>query len=153
MAETIALIAPYIAGASSIISAVGSFRQGQASQDNYNAQAQQAQVQARERSLEYQRRANKSLDESIVNMARINARAGSANLDPFSGSIGRLSSFALDQGYADYNTYNRSSDITTASGQYQAGILRQAGQTAKRTGIYEAVGTLGNTAMQFASVG
>lgn len=153
MAETIALIAPYFAVGSSIISAVGSFRQGQASQDNYNAQAQQAEVQARERSLEYQRRANKSLDESIVNMARINARAGSANLDPYSGSIGRLSSYALDQGYADYNTYNRSSDITTASGQYQAGILRQAGKTARRTGIYEAVGTLGNTAMQFADIG
>lgn len=151
--ETITAIAPFFAVGSSIISAVGSIRQGQATQDNYNAQADQQQVQANERSLEYQRRANRSLDESITNMARINARSGSANLDPFSGSIGRLSSYALDQGYADYNTYNRSSDITQASGQYQAGILRQAGKTARRTGIYEAIGTFGNTAMGFADIG
>lgn len=151
--ETITAIAPFFAVGSSIISAVGSIRQGQATQDNYNAQADQQQVQANERSLEYQRRANRSLDESITNMARINARSGSAKLDPYSGSIGRLSSYALDQGYADYNTYNRSSDITTASGQYQAGILRQAGKTARRTGIYEAVGTFGNTAMGFADIG
>ena len=139
----------YVAIVGSVMSAYGQYKQGQYMKEYYRQQAQMAEIEATAQSLQYEQKAVDSLDKTLRTMSAINARAGSANLDPFSGSIGNLTSYALSAGYKDYTTAEKSSRTALSMGAYQAGIHREAGKQAYQQGIYSAMGTLGQGAMQY----
>ncbi|QDP49588.1 MAG: hypothetical protein GOVbin1230_40 [Prokaryotic dsDNA virus sp.] len=151
--ETIALVAPYISAVSTAVSAIGAITQGQYKQTEYNAQAEMTRLQASRDALEYNRKAVAALDKSLETSAAINARSGSALLDPFSGSMGNLTMYAFGEGYKDYTTAKRGADITLGMGEFQAKLYEQAGDQARKQGIYNAIGKFGETAMTIGSIG
>jgi hypothetical protein len=143
----------YVAAAGTAIAAYGQYQAGKFQRDMYNQQAQQAEMEAKQRAIEYEQKALNVLDDTLRSVASINAAAGSANLDPFSGSIANLTSYALSSGYKDFTTLTRGSEITQDMGSYQAGIYRASGKMAYQTGVYNAIGTLAMGAAQSGSTG
>ena len=143
----------YVAMAGIAVSAYGQYQSGKFQRDMYNEQAKQAEMQAKQKSIEYEQQAVNVLNDTLRSVASINASAGSANLDPFSGSIANLTTYALASGYSDFTTLSRSQQINQDMGSYQAGIYRASGKMAYQTGIYNAIGTLSMGAMQSQSIG
>lgn len=143
----------YVAAAGTIVTAYGQYQAGKFQRDMYNEQARQAEMEAKQRAIEYEQKALNVLNATLRSVASVNASAASANLDPFSGSIANLTSYALSSGYKDFTTLSRGSQITEDMGSYQAGIYTAAGKMAYKTGVYNAIGTLTNAAMQSGSIG
>lgn len=143
----------YVAVAGAVVTGYGQYQAGKFQRDMYNRQADEAEMQAKQRSLEYEQKAVNTLDETLRSVASINAYAGSANIDPFSGSVANLTTYALASGYKDFNTLQRGQQINKAMGSYQAGIYRASGKMAYQTGVFQAVGTAMGSAGQINSIG
>tara|TARA_R100001015_G_C4633816_1_gene199280 strand:+ start:1483 stop:2046 length:564 start_codon:yes stop_codon:yes gene_type:complete len=142
----------YVAAAAVVVGAFGQYQAGKAQQDMYNAQAQQAELEAKQRALQYEQKAVNTLDATLRSVASINAYSGAANLDPFSGSVNNLANYALSSGFKDLNTLNRGMEIDSNMASYQSGIYRTAGNVAAQAGMFNAIGTLGMGAMQYQAI-
>ena len=148
------------------LKAFAQIRQGQAQQAMLEGQARGLEVQAeftrfsaKQESLKHKAAAVAELEKTLVNMAKINAAAGTGNVDPFSGNPFGLKVRALDVGGTNYAMADNNRAITVALGEqqaqmqlYQASRARAAGKDAKRAGVMNAVLTLGMAAFNFAQV-
>lgn len=143
-----------MAGLSAVGTAVGavsSIQQGNYQKAMYESQAQYAEIEAKQQSIQYEQQGLNALDESLKVVSQINARP--RNLDPFSGSTGNLSIQALAGGYRDLTTSRRSSEIAVDSGRYQSALHIGAGRQAQLQGQIQAVEKIASTGMQLASMG
>lgn len=117
----------------------------------FEAQAKFTRFQGKQESLKHKAVAVNKLSEILEHMATNNNRAGSGNIDPFSGSPERLQIQGIDRGGMDLLMIedNREMAILTADFQasqfeFQADRARSAASTAKklaRTGALVAFGT------------
>lgn len=117
----------------------------------FEAQAKFTRFQGKQESLKHKAVAVNKLTEILEHMATNNARAGSGNIDPFSGSPERLQIQGIDRGGMDLLMIedNRQMAILTADFQasqfeFQADRARSAASAAKkaaRTGALVAFGT------------
>jgi phenylacetate-coenzyme A ligase PaaK-like adenylate-forming protein len=163
MAETLA-----IAGlVGSAVGAVGSLQQGAAQSSAYQFQAQQALQQAeverlkgRREALQYRQQGLAVLDNTLKNMARINAVAGAGGISPFSGSPTGLRNFAQREGAFEYHMAADNADIANMMGDYrgrvmeaQAAQLQGAAKQAKKAGMFGAVSSLAMGAFSAAQTG
>jgi len=164
-----------LAIAAMLVSAYGQYEQGQTQQKIYNAQAQAAQQQAEFQSqqVEMQGRSEaiRARNEGLKTLTNINrtistvrARAGAGAIDPFGGSAGSLQTYALREGYTEFNLTQENAKLAQSSasfqaniykysGQNEANILRASGEGAARAGMYNAIGTAGQAGMTYYSAG
>ncbi len=101
------------------LQALAQIREGQAQQAMLEGQARGLEVQAeftrfrgKQESLKHKAAAVAELEKTLVNMAKINAAAGSGNIDPFSGNPFGLQNRALDVGGTNYAMADNNRAIT-----------------------------------------
>ena len=164
-----------VAIAAMVVSALGQYQQGQTQQKIYNAQAQsaqqQAEFQAQQVEMQGRTEALRARNEGLKTVTNINrtistvrARAGAGAIDPFGGSAGSLQTYALREGYTEFNISQENAKLAQSSagfqaniykysGQQNANIMRASGDAAAEAGMYQAIGTLGQAGMMYSSAG
>lgn len=164
-----------LAIAAMVIGAYGQYEQGQTQQKIYGAQAEQAQIQsnfqAQQADMQGRTEAIRARQEGLKTLNNINrtistvrARAGAGAIDPFSGSAGSLQTYALREGYTEFDISQENAKLASSSagfqaniyrysGQANANILRASGSAAAQAGTYQAIGTLGQAGTMYMSAG
>jgi hypothetical protein len=125
----------------SVAGTVGSARAakeaGAAQQQQYNAQAAQAQMQGRSQAIAYRQQGADVLRSLNETLAATIAIAGAGNIDPTSGSARVLQEYARAEASSEFGTAQENAILATAGATAQAGIYRQAGSSAMRAGIMQ----------------
>ena len=164
-----------VAIAAMLVGAVSQYQQGQSQKAIYNAQAQQAQQQAQfqveQVGMQGRTEAIRARSEGLKTLTNINrtistvrARAGAGAIDPFGGSAGSLQTYALREGYTEFNISQENAKLASSSAAFQANIykyqgqtaadiFRASGETAAQAGTYQAIGTIGQAGMMYSSAG
>lgn len=164
-----------VAVAAMLVSAVSQYQQGQTQQKIYNAQAQQAQQQAEfqveQMQMQGRTEAIRARNEGLKTLTNLNrtistvrARAGAGAIDPFGGSAGALQTYALREGYTEFDISQENAKLASSSaafqaniyryqGQQNANIMRASGDAAAQAGLYQAIGTVGQAGMMYSQAG
>ena len=142
-----------IAAGAGAVSAYGQYQSGKSQQRIYQAQAQQEEIRGRTEAIRARAEGVKTLDSIRRTMATINARGAAGAIDPMSGSAGSLQSFALREGYTEFDISQENAKLASASAGFQANIYRASGATAKQAGLYQAIGTIGSAAASYGLMG
>ena len=139
-----------------VISAVGSIAAGSAQAAAANQQAQAYTIQARQsliegtaRSLEYKRQGVQVMEKVLQTQGTIRARAAAGGIDPFSGSAGALTDYAMEKGQDEIILATEGAEMAILAGQANsAGYLaaaagaRDAARSARTMGLINAAGTV-----------
>ena len=158
---------PYVALAMTAASAVGQYQAGKAQAASMEGQANAVDAQAsvttvagRQNALQHKRQAVASLDNVLRAMASNNARAGAGHINPDTGSIAGINNEILSIGVRDTSTASANETITRGMAGYQATLqndqaarLRAGAPVARRTGVFNAMGVMGQGMMAGAQVG
>jgi hypothetical protein len=142
-----------LAIAAAVIGAVGQYQAGKAQEKIYQAQAQQEEIKGRTEAIRARSEGVKTLDSIRRTMATINARGAAGAIDPFSGSAGSLQSYALREGYTEFDISQENAKLAAASAGFQANIYRASGAAAKQAGLFQAIGTVGQAGMSYGMTG
>jgi len=164
-----------VAIAAMVIGAIGQYEQGQTQKKIYGAQAEQAQIQAgfqaQQAEMQGRTEAIRARQEGVKTLTNINrtistvrARAGAGAIDPFGGSAGSLQTYALREGYTEFDISQENAKLASSSAGFQANvyrysgaqnanIMRASGDAAAQAGTYQAIGTLGQAGMMYSSAG
>lgn len=135
-----------------VASAYGQVQAGKAAQRAYRMQAKQAELEGRQKALDYKDKGNQVLTQIRKALATTNARAAAGNIDPFSGTPKTIADMSLEVGFQDVMMAREGAQLAELGGIMQAGQLEMAGQQAKLQGYLGAVGTLAQTAGTAASI-
>lgn len=127
----------------SAVSAAGSIAAGQAQRRAYNAQAEQARIQGRSQAIAYKQQGAAVLRNLNETLASTIAMAGAGAVDPTSGSARVLQDFARAEAYAEYGTALDNAVLAREGAAAQAEVYRMAGRAAFQTGVFNAIGALG----------
>ena len=136
----------------SAVSAYAAFEQGSAQQQQYNLQAKQATVEGERRALQYEQRANDLLRRRRATNATLAARASAGGVDPFSGSpdiIRAANDTAMGR---DYVVLLNDADAALRGGAFQSSLYESAGDVAMRAGTFQAATSLASGALQAGSM-
>jgi hypothetical protein len=137
-----------LAIAAQVVSAVSSISQGAAQQEEYQLKAKQASLEGERRAIQYQQRSNDTLRRLRSTNAALAARAYAGGVNPFSGSPDIMRAANETNAGREYTRLLTDADAALRSGAFQASIYEEAGETAYRQGIFNAVGKLGTAAYQ-----
>ena len=136
------------AAIASAVSAVGSYQSGVAQRAQYNLQAKQASVEGERRAVQYQQRSNDILRRVQANNSTLAARAYAGGIDPFSGSPSIVRAANDTAAGREYGRLLADADAAMRGGVLQAQLYEQAGQTAYQQGVFSAASKLGMAAFQ-----
>jgi hypothetical protein len=125
--------------ASTITKMFGQGVAGRAAQQQYNAQAAQAELAGRSQAIQYKTQAAGILRNLNETIATITARAGGTG--GVGGSAGALLRNVSSQGGAEYATSIDNATLALAGAQTQAAIYRYSGKVAKISSQIQMVGT------------
>jgi hypothetical protein len=156
-----------LAIASAVIGAVSTIAQGSAQASMLKSQALDAEFKGksqglayRQRALQYKQQGIKVLNQIQRTAATINARAGAASLDPFSGSVGALQTTSLREGFFDHTISTESGDfekdnatLAIKGSERNAANLRKAAKTAKQMSYLKATQQLAGAGYQYSQLG
>ncbi len=137
----------------SVVGAIGQYQAGQAQQQIYQAQAQQEEIKGRTEAIRARQEGVKTLESIQRTMSTINARGAAGAIDPMSGSAGSLQSYALREGYTEFDISQENAKLAAASAGFQANIYRASGSAAAKAGMFQAIGTIGSAGMGYAQAG
>lgn len=144
--------APYISAASSAFSAVSSFSQGRSQQAIYNLQAMQTKAESARKALEYETRANETLRKvTTANSANI-AKRYSGGVLGLEGSAKLIETINFREGGKDFLNDLTNATNAIMTGSIQSDIYEVAGETAARSGLFDAAGKLATGAYEFSKV-
>ena len=149
---TLATIAAVAGVATSAVSAYSAYEQGKAQQNQYKLQAKQTTIEGERRALQYTQRANDLLRRRQAVNASLAVRAYAGGVDPFSGSpdvIRAANDTALGR---DYGVLLADADAALRGGAFQSSIYETAGETALRGGMFQAGTALLQGASQLGSI-
>jgi len=141
-----------LAIAAAVIGAIGQYQQGRAQEKIYQAQAQQEEIKGRTEAIRARAEGVKTLDSIRRTMSTINARGAAGAIDPMSGSAGSLQTYALREGYTEFDISQENAKLAAASAGFQANIYRASGAAAKQAGMYNAIGSLGQAGITYYSL-
>jgi hypothetical protein len=142
-----------LAIAAAVIGAVGQYQAGKAQEKIYQAQAQQEEIKGRTEAIRSRAEGVKTLESIQRTLATINARGRAGAIDPMSGSAGSLQSYALREGYTEFDISQENAKLAAASAGFQANIYRASGAAARQAGLYQAIGTIGQAGMSYGATG
>lgn len=142
-----------LAVAAAVIGAYGQYQGGRTQEKLYQAQAQQVEIQGRTEAIRARQEGLKTLTSIQRTISTINARGAAGSIDPMSGSAGSLQTYALREGYTEFDISQENAKLASASAGFQANIYRASGAAAKQAGMYQAIGTLGQAGLTYGMAG
>jgi len=157
----------YAAIAASVISAVGSVREGYQRQAAYEQQARMTRIQTEAQKLESERRAIQYEQQGTAILRRINvanaavsARAAAGGVMPFEGSAALITTTSEKTGGREYGyategagSTRRMGLVAAKLGELKADQYSQAADTAVESGWMSAAGKLGMAAFSYGKIG
>jgi len=141
--------APYIAAGSSVLSAVGSIRQGQQQAQMYELQAQQAKLKAQRDALQYEQQANSVLDRLLQTNAVAAAKGFSGGVSGFSGSAKLIQDINEKRAGKDVGVLQEGGKTAQSFGDIQASMLTEAADNAITGSYFDAFGKIGTAAYMY----
>jgi hypothetical protein len=142
-----------LAVAAAVIGAYGQYQAGRTQDKLYQAQAQQVEIQGRTEAIRARQEGLKTLTSIQRTISTINARGAAGSIDPMSGSAGSLQTYALREGYTEFDISQENAKLASASAGFQANIYRASGAAAKQAGLYQAIGTVGGAGLSYSMAG
>jgi hypothetical protein len=142
-----------LAVAAAIIGAYGQYQAGKSQEKIYQAQAQQEEIKGRTEAIRSRAEGVKTLDAIRRTMSTINARGAAGAIDPMSGSAGSLQTYALREGYTEFDISQENAKLAAASAGFQANIYRASGSLARQAGKAQAISTVGQAGMSYFGAG
>jgi hypothetical protein len=138
-----------VAVATTLMSAYGSYQQGQAAKQQYGLQAKMATLEGERKQIQYQQRGNDTLRRRNATNAAIAARAAAGGINPFSGSPDVVRAATDTAAGREYSMLLADADAAFRAGRLQAKIYESAGEQAARKGTFDALAKLGMAAASF----
>lgn len=135
------------------VSAIGSIAAGQAQAQAYKMQAMSSLIEGNQRALEFRRQGNQVLNKILETQASVAARGAAGGIDPFSGSAGALSEYALAKGTDEFIFAQENAQMAILSGQANAAGYQSAASSARTMGLLNAVGSVAGGIAKAASIG
>ena len=120
------------------LQAVSAIKQGQYQKAMYNIQAKQAELQGRQKALNYSKQALNVLEAQRRMAGTLVARSAAGGIDPFSGSPMTVDQWNAYQAGDEYNLGLENADMAIAGGLAQSQSLRAAGKQAMQTAYLNA---------------
>jgi hypothetical protein len=142
-----------LAIAATAVSAYGSIQAGQDKKKYYDQIAQQSRVEGERKAIQYQFQANQILQRTNAANAAVVARGFSGGTQGFEGSAGLIQSINNTRGGKEFAFALANADSQRRASLIQASLYEQAGQTAERTGYFDAAGKLGMAALTYGQMG
>jgi hypothetical protein len=137
-----------VAIAASVIGAFGSYKAGVSQKAQYNLQAKMSTVEGERKAIQYQQRSNDLLRRLRQTNSALAARAAAGGVDPFSGAADIVAAANNTAAGREYSILLADADAAMRGGAFQAQLYEQAGKTAYKTGVFNAVSKLGMAAAQ-----
>lgn len=142
-----------LALAATAISAYGSIREGQDKKKYYDQIAQQSRVEGERKAIQYQFQANQILQRTNAANAAVIARGFAGGTQGFEGSAALIQSINNTRGGKEFSFALGNADGARRASLIQASLYEQAGETALRTGYFNAASKLGMAAVTYGSLG
>jgi len=121
---------------SSVVSGVGALATGMAQAKAMEIQSTNALIQGNQQAMNYQRQAIQVMNRTMETEAAINARGAAGGIDPFSGSAGALSEYALNKGLDEYNWAQQNVEMARLGGAANAAAYRDAASSYMMQGVF-----------------
>tara|TARA_Y100000592_G_scaffold84480_1_gene135419 strand:+ start:553 stop:1110 length:558 start_codon:yes stop_codon:yes gene_type:complete len=158
-----AFLAPMIATAStatlvstgiSVATAFAQIKQGEATKKAYYAQARYKELEGRIEAVKAKEQGIRALENTRRALASVNASARAGGLEPTIGTPVDIGTFnIIKPGTTDFFTAKDNASLALSSAKAQAEDLRFAGREAKKQGYLSALGTIGTSFANMASIG
>jgi len=129
--------------ASSVLSAYGQIRAGQAQREMYDEQAAQARMRGRSEAIAYKQQGADVLRNLNENLSAIIARSAAGGVNPTSGSAAVMQQYAMAEGIREKNIAADNALLAEGQAATQAHQYRMAGRAAQQASFFQAAGTLG----------
>ena len=126
------------AAVASGLQAVSSIQQGKYQKAMYNIQAKQAELQGRQKALNYSQQALSVLENQRRMAGSLVARSATGGIDPFSGSPMTVDQWNAFKSGEEYNLGLENADMAIAGGLAQSQSLQAAGKQAMKTAYMNA---------------
>jgi len=131
------------------LSAMGQISAGRAERERYQKEADLADLRGRTEALAYKDKGNQILNNLNNTLAAIIARSAAGGVDPTSGSAAVIASASTADGITEANIAADNAILAIEQASEQADIYRKAGDTAYKTSLIKAVGTIGQSAYRY----
>jgi len=142
-----------VAIALTAVSAYGSIKAGQDKKDYYNKMAEVSKVETERKAVQYELQGNQILQRTNAANASAIARAFSGGVSGFDGSAQLVQQITNQRGGKEFAFALSGADSARRNGLIQASLYQDAGNTALRTGYFDAAGKLGMAALTYGSMG
>lgn len=163
----LAAIGPAVAGATSalsgistaigllgtVVSAVGAISQANAQAKAMELQATNALIQGNAQAMNHQKQAIAVMNRTMETEAAINARGAAAGIDPFSGSAGALSDYALRIGFDEYSWARKNVEMDLLSGKAGQAAYQSAAESYRLQGFFAATTGLMSGFQKLSAIG
>lgn len=131
------------------VSAMGQISAGRAERERYQKEADLADLRGRTEALAYKDKGNEILSNLNNTLAAIIARSAAGGVDPTSGSAAVVAAASTADGITEANIAADNAILAVNQASEQADIYRKAGDTAYKTSLIQAVGTIGQSAYRY----
>ena len=131
------------------LSAMGKISAGRAERERYQKEADLADLRGRTEALAYKDKGNEILSNLNNTLAAIIARSAAGGVDPTSGSAAVVAAASTADGITEANIAADNAILAIEQASEQADIYRKAGDTAYKTSLIQAVGTIGQSAYRY----
>ncbi len=131
------------------LSAMGQISAGRAERERYQKEADLADLRGRTEALAYKDKGNEILFNLNNTLAAIIARSAAGGVDPTSGSAAVVAAASTADGITEANIAADNAILAIEQASEQADIYRKAGDTAYKTSLIKAVGTIGQSAYRY----
>ena len=158
-----AFLVPLVASAStatlvstgiSAVTAVMAIKQGQDAKKAYYSQARYKELEGRIEAVKAKEQGIKALENTRRALASVNASARAGGLEPTIGTPVDIGTFnVVKPGTSDFFRARDNASLAISSANAQAEDLRFAGREAKKAGYLNALGTIGSSFANMASIG
>lgn len=133
----------------SVVSAAGKIKAGRAERDRYRREADLVELKGRTEAIVYKQKGADILSNLNNTLAAIIARSAAGGVDPTSGSAAVLATASTADGITEANIAADNAILAVNQASEQADIYRKAGDTAYKSGVMGAIGTIGTGAYRY----
>ena len=133
----------------SVVSAAGKIKAGRAERDRYRREADLVDLKGRTEAIAYKQRGADILSNLNNTLAAIIARSAAGGVDPTSGSAAVLATASTANGITEANIAADNAILAVNQASEQADIYRTAGDTAYKSSVMGAIGTIGTGAYRY----
>jgi hypothetical protein len=153
ISSAVSAFAPTIGLLSSVASTIGGFAASSAQAQAMETQSTNALIQGNQQAMNYQRQAIQVMNRTLETTALINARGAAGGIDPFSGSAGALSEYALNKGLDEYAWAQENVQMARLGAQANQAAYKDAASSYRTQGAFALAGGLLGGIQKFGAIG